>query len=122
MTDFLKHILADAELVDLILGALAVIAWRLVSAISETGLVQRAAAKAQIEEKHVRGIQNALANAVRRGMAGRLTGDALIEDAIDYARRSYPEAMTWLEPTQDALRTMAEAEVQRARLETTIRR
>lgn len=50
----------------------------------------------QVEEKHMRVLQSAALNGVRLAIEGKLTGDALRTAALDYIRRSAPDAISYL--------------------------
>lgn len=91
------------------LGLSAVIGWAAVRIGRKTGL--------EIEEKHRLALHTALMTAARLALAKQLTGAAAIELALDYAKRSVPDAIRKLNPPQAVIESLAKSKIEAVKAE-----
>lgn len=70
-----------------------------------------------IEEKHRLALHQALMTAARLALAKQLTGAAAIELALDYAKRSVPDAIRKLNPPQAVIENLAKAKLEQVKAE-----
>lgn len=91
------------------LGLSAVISWAAVRFTKKTGL--------DIEQRHRDALHTALMTAARLALAKQLTGAAAIELALDYAKRSVPDAIRKLNPPQAVIENLAKAKLEQVKAE-----
>ena len=91
------------------LGLSAVISWTAVRLTKKTGL--------EIEQHHRDALHTALMTAARLALAKQLTGAAAIELALDYAKRSVPDAIRKLNPPQAVIENLAKAKLEQVKAE-----
>lgn len=68
-----------------------------------------------IEEKHRMALHQALMTAARLALAKQLTGAAAIELALDYAKRSVPDAIRKLNPPQAVIEDIAKSKLEQVK-------
>lgn len=76
--------------------------------------VARARWGIEIEARHREALQSALMSGISAALSRGLTGDAAIQSALVYARRSVPDAMAKLQPKEAVLRDLAAAKLHQA--------
>ena len=67
-----------------------------------------------IEAKHRDALHSALMTGARLAAARRLTGPGALQLIMDYVRKSVPDAMATLAPSQEVLTDLADAKLQEA--------
>lgn len=70
-----------------------------------------------IEAKYQSDLHTALMTAARLALAKQLTGAAAIELALDYAKRSVPDAIRKLNPPQAVIENLAKAKLEQVKAE-----
>lgn len=68
----------------------------------------------EVEARHREALHSALMSGVRAALAGGLTGQAVVDAAIQHAARSVPDAIGRLGPTAAVLTSIAEAKLREA--------
>lgn len=68
----------------------------------------------EIEARHREALHSALMSGVRAALASGLTGQAVVDAAIQHAARSVPQALERLGPTAEVITSIAEAKLREA--------
>jgi len=68
----------------------------------------------EIQEKHRNALHSALMSGIEAALGRGYTGNAAVAEAIEYARRSVPDALGNLKPAADVLTDLAKAKLEQA--------
>lgn len=80
-----------------------IIAWAAATAKQRWGI--------EIEGRHREALHSAIMSGIRGALLAKLPREAVVSDALDYARASVPDALKALKPTDAVLNRIAEAKL-----------